>query len=95
MVLSNTIQSSRRSSQSTNVQGIRDGDALSYIGQRMAQPHTVITASLQGQVWDALRPKFDPDVLTKPPTPVLTTFEEREAAAEAEVELFRQKMRRR
>ena len=63
--------------------------------KQLARIYAVITASLQGQVWDALRPKFDPDVLTKPPTPVLTTFEEREAAAEAEVELFRQKMRRR
>jgi hypothetical protein len=46
-------------------------------------------------VWDALRPKFDPEALTKPSTPMLTTFEEREAAADREVELFRQKMRRR
>lgn len=33
---------------------------------------------LQGQIWDATRPKFDPEALTRPPRPTLYNVEEEE-----------------
>lgn len=48
--------------------------------------------SLQGQVWDAVRPKFDPEALDKPPTPQVLTAEELEAAADREVDLYKRRV---
>ncbi len=47
---------------------------------------------LQGQIWDATRPKFEPEALTRPPRPNLASAEDEELE-EVDTEEWKRRLR--